>query len=199
MTQLEYENRNLQGFEGDSFMKAKFEQIINDYKINLVIECGSYHGGTTMQLAKMCDGVIGIEINDTFFDITRKNTEELFNVTLYNDDTLHALPRIFCQPEVLASNILIFIDSHWYNLPLIKELELIKKAGIKPCIAIHDFFVPHNDELGYDSYGNKTICWELIEDSIKDIYGDEGFSIEYNSNSTANGAKRGVIYIFPKV
>lgn len=196
MTPEEYENRNLKGFESDDYMKAKFEEIIELHKVDIVIECGTYKGGTTKKLSKMCNEVIGIEINDVFFNITRSNVGYLENVTLYNESTLYAFPRIFAQKEIQKSKLFIFIDSHWQDLPILKELALIKNFGLKPIIAIHDFKVPNHPELGYDSYGGKTLEWELIEAHIQDIYGVDGFTYEYNSKS--NGAMRGVCYIYPK-
>ena len=91
---------------------------------------------------------------------------------------------------------LIFIDSHWQTLPLIDELKIIKQSGIKPCIIVHDCFVPNEPYLGYDEYQGVTISLETMKPYLDDIYGS--FSYHYNTSATATEVQRGIIYIYPE-
>ena len=64
-----------------------------------------------------------------------------------------------------------------------------------PIIVIHDFKT-NNPELGYDSYNGNDFCFDWIENHIKKIY-PNGFDYYYNTEAV--GAKRGLIYITPKI
>lgn len=191
-----YEVRNLQGFEGDTYMRDKFKQIIADYKINLVIELGTYLGGTTRQLAGIVDEVITIEINKAHFNKASPIIKGLNNVTMFHDSSVSILPFILNNHQ--DRNILLFIDSHWQeHNPLLEELEIIARSGLKPVLAIHDFKVPNRHDLGFDTYGDIIYEWDWIKSSIENIYGADGYVKEYNDRAT--GAKRGILYLYPKV
>jgi len=91
----------------------------------------------------------------------------------------------------------IFLDAHWgSHCPLKEELEQIRRAGIKPVIAIHDFVVPNHTELGYDEINGQPFTYEWLKEDIDSVYGEDGYNVHYNSE--AEGAKRGIIYIVPK-
>ena len=99
--------------------------------------------------------------------------------------------------ECKDKSVLLFLDAHWESHnPLLEELQIIKDKGMKPVIAIHDFFVPEHPELGFDSYAGQDYNWEWIASSIESIYGADGYKYFYNSE--AEGMKRGVVFIMPK-
>jgi hypothetical protein len=190
-----YEKRNLSGFEGDNIMADRVRRLIKDFKINLVIEFGSYLGGTARRFAMMCKEVATIEINLEYFMRAQKTLELCHNVTQFFGSTVEILPELL---EVHKNkNMLLWIDSHWEaNNPLIQELEIIQHSGVKPVIAIHDFKVPGHPELGFDTYKDIVYEWPWIAKSIEKIYGADGYVKEYNSS--AEGAKRGIVYLMPK-
>lgn len=196
MTQLEYQNQNKLGFEGDTFLKETFKNIVKDFNINHIIETGTYHGYTTKHLAKMVDRVDTIEVVELNYLTALKHLKRLKNVNCYIGNSSELLESVL---PIQPTNLFCFLDAHWqqYN-PLIDELKVIAKSGLKPIIAIHDFKVPNRDDLGYDVYKQTGIVyeWNWIAKSIEAIYGKDGYSIKYNDKST--GAKRGVIFIFPK-
>lgn len=194
MTQA-YEKRNLSGFEGDNIMADRIRKLIKDFNINLVIEGGTYLGGTARRLAMMCKEVATIEINMEYFTRAEKTLEACKNVTQFFGSTVEVLPELL---EVHKDkNILFFSDAHWEEFnPMLAELEIIQFSGIKPVIAIHDFKVPGHPELGFDTYKNIVYEIEWIKPSLDKIYGAGRYAIEYNS--TAEGAKRGIVYIWPK-
>src|SRR6186713_2355222 len=116
MTQA-YEARNLQGFEGCTIMKEKFKQLIQDHKIDLVVELGTYLGGTTKQLCKMSKQVATIEINPAYHLRAKSFLSEEKNLIMYLADSVSVLPDIVDSTKDL--NLLIFSDDHWLdNNPL---------------------------------------------------------------------------------
>ena len=194
MTQA-YEKRNLTGFEGDNIMAERIKRLIKEHGIDLIIEFGTYLGGTARRLSMMCKEVATIEINLEHFTRAQKTLELCHNTQMFFGSSVEILPELL---EIHKNkNILLWIDSHWEsNNPLLAELEIIQHSGIKPIICIHDFKVPGHPELGFDTYKDIVYEWPWIEKSIERIYGVDGYVKEYNS--LAEGAKRGIIYITPK-
>lgn len=195
MTAAAYKAQNELGFEGDSFLKEAFKEMIRFNGIRTIIETGSYLGSTTKQLSSMVEKVYTIEINREYFEITRAKCAEE-NVFPYFGNSSELLPGMleFAKDK---GPIICWLDAHWgpYN-PLLDELKAIKESELKPCIIVHDFKVPDHPELGFDSYAGQDYEWSWIEESINNIYGKDGYKYYYNSQ--AEGAKRGVIFIEPK-
>jgi hypothetical protein len=194
-----YEQRNLLGFEGDDIIGEKLRSLIDRWKINWVIETGTFLGGTAKRLASMCEMVSTIEINDSFYLRAKNHLRDIDNVTMFYGDSVALLPQML--KVTLDKNILFFLDDHWEkHLPLLAELEIINEFKGKHgniVISIHDFKVPGRPDLGFDTYGNVTLDWPYIEAGIEKIYGKDGYLIEYNNK--ARGAQRGIIYITPCV
>ncbi len=195
MTTQDYLKQNLAGFENDSFARDKMKSLIFDNGVTVVIETGTYLGSTTKQFAQWCDKVYTIEINEENYIKARKNLKGtnvkqfLGSSDVVLDDLLHDIDK--------NENVFFFLDAHWndYN-PLLNELAIIAKHGLKPWISVHDFKVPDHPELGYDTYGTIVYEWDWIKRSVENIYGKDGYTVEYNSEAT--GAKRGIIYLQPK-
>jgi cephalosporin hydroxylase len=194
-----YEQRNLLGFEGDDIIGEKLRNLIDRWKINWVIETGTFLGGTAKRLASMCEMVSTIEINDSFYLRAKNHLRDIENVTMFYGDSIAILPQMLSV--TLDKNILFFLDDHWEkHLPLLAELEIINEFKGKHgniVISIHDFKVPGRPDLGFDTYGNVTLDWPYIEAGIEKIYGKDGYLIDYNNK--ARGAQRGIIYITPCV
>lgn len=197
MTDQEYEERNLKGFEGDSFMKKQFSELIEKHKITLLIETGTYLGGTANQLRQMVKNLITIELNLGYFMRAKVNIEDRSNVDMINGDSVLALREIFLDKNNRKKKMFVFLDAHWGNVcPLLDELHEIAVARLKPeVIAIHDFIVPGTD-FGYDSYNGEPFDWEFVREKIEAIYGVDGFSYFYNTE--AEGARRGILYVEKK-
>ncbi len=196
MTDHEHTLRNRKGFEGDFILKEFVKNIVDKNNFTHILEGGTYKGGTTKVFCEMVGYVQSIEINQEFHEAAKgylKTNSD--NVDLYLGSTIEVMPGLI--KDYPNDNYLFFCDSHWGpNNPLLKELEIIKDAGHKPHIIIHDFKVPGHPELGFDTYGGQDYEWSWIESSINQIYGVDGYSVEYNSEAV--GAKRGIIYISPK-
>lgn len=188
----EYLKRNALGYEGDTFIHSEIEKLVNKFGINLIIETGSYKGATTKQLSKFC-AVTTIEFEYDSFAIAAKliKSESKHPIKFIHGDSGKVLKNI-----VTSDKTLYFLDAHWQDAwPLLKELEQIKELGIKPVVVIHDFKVPGKD-FGFDSYKGAPLDFEYIKKSIEQIYGETGY--DYHYNEQADGAARGVIYVYPK-
>jgi hypothetical protein len=190
---MEYNPGDYQAFAGDPVLKNTFAKLCREYDIKTIIETGTFVGGTTRELSKMAEHVFTIEHSLEFFQSASLFLSGLKNITMEFGSSISRLKGCIDKAE---GNILLFLDAHWgENNPLLGELEIIAKSGIKPIIAIHDFKNPNHPEYAFDTYGSIVYEWNWIESSIKSIYGENGFRVEYNDN--AEGPKVGVIFIYP--
>lgn len=199
--------QNKLGFEGDTFARDKFKSIIEANGIKTVIETGTYLGNTTKHFSKWVDKVYTIEVNKTNFDKAKTNLTADVNVTMIYGNSAIELDRLLAKlyptkeagvfKGVKYAPVFFFLDAHWeaYN-PLLDELKVISKYHIEPFIAIHDFKVPGNSEMGFDSYAGQDYAFEWIKPKVEMIYGADGYIVEYNSQAT--GAKRGIVYLSKK-
>lgn len=193
----EYIKRNLQGFEGDMFVKAKFESLRDNYGIETVIETGTYLGGTTKVLSQMFKNVFTIEVTDEMWDKSGQYLKGINNISRIKGSSDEVLDALLDDKEFKTGTLLLFLDAHWEKAcPLLGELKAVCDHGLKPVIVIHDWKVPSRPDLGFDSYNGQDFEFEWIKESIDKIYGNNGYLVEYNDK--AEGAKRGVIYITPK-
>lgn len=190
----EYIDRNLKGYEGDEYIGIELKKLVDKYNINLIVETGTFLGGTTARLAELVDQVITTEIVKENYD---KSCEFIKSKGLSNKVTLVNLDSVeFLKGSQFKNDTLFFLDAHWWDAcPLIDELICISNQQIRPVIVIHDWKVPGRPDLGYDSYKGQDFTFEWIRESVESIYGVDGYSYHYNDK--AEGAKRGVIYIYP--
>jgi hypothetical protein len=204
MTDQEYIERNLQGYEGDYFVGQELEKLCEQHNVIRIIETGTFIGGTTIQLSKLRP-VYTIEINEEYFLKAKENIKNLqpvnhCDITQYFGDTVEVLKVIV--PDAINGRTLFYLDAHWYNYcPLLEELEIISrdlKSDLKPVIVIHDFQVPERFDLGYDEYNGQPFNFSWIKSRLDSIYGEDNYDYHYNTEN-ATGAKRGLIYIYPKI
>lgn len=194
-------------FNGDAFICEEILRLKERHKIDYAIELGTCLGSSTLWLVDHFSGVSSSEINPEFYEIAKQrfsDAEKLMilsgetGIVLYNEDSRSILSHILPSGD---SPVLIFIDSHWGpSNPLLQELDIIAQSGNKNVVlVIHDFKVPGHPELGWDEYKEQGIVyeWSWIESRIEKIYGKGKFNHYYNSEAT--GAKRGVVFIEPKI
>lgn len=199
MTAADYAAQNALGFEGDTFLKAEIQRLVDKHEVKAIVETGTYMGATTLQFSHMVKCVVTVESEKTHFDAAFKMLQD--HMPKDSDIYCHIGSSVDYLKKMIGrawyhGSVLIFLDAHWgENNPLLQELAIIAETGIKPIIAIHDFKVPDRPELGFDTYGGQDYEWSWIADSIDRIYGAEGYTYHYNSEAT--GAKRGVVFIEP--
>jgi hypothetical protein len=183
----------MQAFNGDHLLGEEFIRLRDRFAIKTVIETGTHCGYTTRWLAAHFDNVITVEIREKFFAQATENLSGYSNVSMKKGDSSRDLLPLLKRAE---GPLLVYLDAHWYANPLVKELEQIKAAGMRPVLVIHDFKVPDRPEFGYDAYPKDGIVyeWDWIKDRIADIYGD----FDYYYNREATGTQRGCVFVVPR-
>lgn len=184
-------------FNGDDHAVDKVMQLIETFDLKNCIETGTCFGSTTQLFAEVFEHVVTIESNRIYHALAKNRLWRLRNVVFVKGDSSQVLLREIQSLEK-GINTFFFLDAHWEkSCPLIDELIQIGNSGIKPVIMIHDFKVPDREDLGFDSYNRQPFTFDWIKKHIDRIYGKDNYEIEYNSE--AEGAKRGIIYITPKI
>jgi hypothetical protein len=188
-------------FNGCTFIQEEFLKLKKKFNISTVIETGTCLAGTTIWLAQNFDRVFTVEVNKTWLKIAINRIEAAAvgdKVKAYLGKSEQVVDDII-KLYTLANNVIFFCDAHWSEAcPLQDELRAIAQNKLKPCICIHDWYVPNEPELGYDIYAGQPFTYEWIKPNLDEIYGVDNYDYYYNSSERATGAKRGIIYITPK-
>ena len=151
-------------------------------------------GWSTEKFCTLGLPVDSIEIEQNIYSKVKEKLK-YENLKLHLGNSVDVLNEIIKQNE---ENILLFLDSHWYELPILKELEVIFFKKIKPVILIHDFFVPDengNSKFGFDTYDGVKLDFNLIKDYIEKIYDNE---YDFHYTSEIDCVNSGIIFIYPK-
>jgi len=182
-------------FNGDIHLQDAFIRLRKKHNIKRVIETGTYHGDTTAWLADNFEAVKTVEYNAANFSIAKKKLAGCANVEMIHGDSSKDLAKML---HGFDSDLLIFLDAHWYANPVISELKQIATAEIKPVLVIHDFKNPNDSTMGYDEYPEQGIIYDFawIRPHLELIYGVDGYEFWYNEKAT--GARRGCIFITKK-
>lgn len=188
----------MDAFNADHFVQKEFLKLKDQFGIDTAIELGTCFGSTSLWMSKNFEKVITIEINPKYAEIAQERFERdgAKNIELIVGDTIKVLPTIINR---IPNNSIWLVDSHWLNhCPMLDELKIIADAGIKPVIAIHDFLVPNEQNLGFDTYNGQPFTLDWIRSRLYEIYGIGQYEYYYNSDATSTAVKRGIIYITPK-
>jgi hypothetical protein len=190
----------LNPFNGDEFIQEEFLRLKKKFNITSVIETGTCLAGTTIWLAQNFDRVFTVEVNRIWLKIAINRIESASvgdKVKAFLGKSEQVLDDII-KLYSLKDNTLMWLDAHWAEAcPLLDELKSIANNKLKPIICIHDFMVPGEHELGYDTYGGQPFTFEWIKPYLDNIYGDGMYGVSYNTNENSGGAKRGIIYLTP--
>lgn len=177
----------MKAFAGDHNIKDEIIKLRDRFGIKTAIETGTHLGNTALELSEMFDDVISVEINEQYFAEASVLVGD--RVKLHLGDSRDVLSGLkFTDP------VFFYLDAHWGVNPLLDEIRLAGKVSPFPVIAIHDFKVPSG--FGYDTYDGQPYTFDWIESALMECY-PHGF--EYHYNTIAEGAKRGVIYVYPKI
>ena len=180
-------------FAGDVITEYEFIKLKHKFNVKNVVETGSYVFSTTKWFGENFQTVYTYETNEHFYSVGIEKTKDFNNVNSFLENSLIGLPNLQGK---LSDPTIFFLDAHWGDYcPLLDELDIISTLNTTPIIVIHDFKT-NNPELGYDSYNGNDFCFDWIENHIKKIY-PNGFDYYYNTEAV--GAKRGLIYITPKI
>ena len=202
---LKRENINLMPYQwdainGDTHAQQGFLLLKGIYNLKNAVETGCCLGSTTEFMAKNFEKVYTAESNNKFLEFAKDRLKDFDNIDYYLGDSPNMIEAIGGS---VGDKTLFFLDAHGFGnssnpCPLLMELQAIAKCAIRPCIAIHDFMVPDEPKLGYDTYNKQPFTFEWIRPYLENIYGVDGYEYYYNSDEKSAGAKRGIIYIIPK-
>lgn len=183
-------------FNNDRFICNTFINLKNAFNIDTIVETGTYHGDTTVYLAQNFKNVYSIEVQKENYDISlNKLKSQNLQAKLFLGKSEEILKNVIIENNI-SSNSIFYLDAHWYECPLQKELEIIADCKIKPIIAIHDFVVPDSQTLGFDSYNDQPFTFEWLKYNFDKIYNCK-YYYWYNNDFFSEGAKRGIIYLAP--
>lgn len=130
--------------ENMSLEESYIKMIARASKASIIVETGTYKGDSTEKMAAHFKHVHTIELGSELHEAAKQRFIHNKNVRLYQGDSAQVLPRIIKQ---LKGKIVFFLDAHFSlfdtacgseNTPIISELEIIKKAGIKDSFIIID-------------------------------------------------------------
>ena len=146
-------SRNLQSMALHDLFVHMIGQTFNDAYV--MVETGTYLGDTTCKIEKYFR-VETIELDEKLANKSKDRFAGNNRVKVHHGDTVNILPRILQQYK--NDKIIIFLDAHYSqgdsakgaeNTPILTELSIIKKAGIKDAILIIDdirmFYNPLTD------------------------------------------------------
>lgn len=160
-------------FNGDFNVANEFLKLKEKYSIATILETGTCVGGSTKWFAENFEKVSTVEIMEQYRNIALERCKGLKNITSYLGNSVANLTVMLSPCD---NKTILFLDSHWnQHFPLIEELQIIKNSGLKPCIVVHDCFVPNEPSLGFDQYNGVTISFETMKPYFDDIYGVGGY------------------------
>lgn len=185
-------------WNGDHFLAAEVLRLKEAHGLRLAFETGTCLGSTTCWLAENFGYVTSTEVEQSYADIASKRLgglgRENYELITKHEGTEAGLLKHLT--EQVGSDTLCFLDAHWGpNCPLLDELDAIAAAGVKPCILIHDFYVPGTD-FGFDRMPDgRAFYLELIAGHLDRIYGEGGW--KHNYPTQVAGARRGWLSVEP--
>jgi hypothetical protein len=161
----------------DRFVYAEIKKLIEEYKIDTIIETGTYFGWSAKKLSEFGLPVHTIEVNPDFLKKAREHTLGTKNVFHYYGSSPQVLDDLLGERDL--GKILFFLDAHWGDYwPIHDELRVMKTYGLKPIILIHDFFVPDENgkaKFGYDVYKGQALDHEFMKPVVEDLFGKDEY------------------------
>ncbi|MET0463418.1 MAG: hypothetical protein ABW007_09690 [Chitinophagaceae bacterium] len=190
----------MEPFNGDHFIEKEFIKLRDRFALNTAIETGTCLGSTTRFLAQQFQKVFSIEINPAYLEIARTRIGDLQNVETIPGASELVLDEIIRVKISPTDRLLFFLDAHWdAHCPLRDELRIIAEHKLQPVIAIHDFQVPGEPKLAFDSYSGQPFTFHWLKDRFDAIYGEEGYDYYYNTEKESTEIHVGIIYVCPKI
>ena len=176
----------------DLCLKAKMEEIIEQYGITTIVETGVHFGQSTLDFSGMVDKVYAIDILQESIDEATKlviNENKKENVTFICGNSPDVLKQI--KNEIDSSKTIFFLDAHWWDIwPINDDIRSLEKnQGV---IIVHDFVIPDRPDFGFDTYKGQPFNYEFIKDSLTEWCSSH--RLEYNREAV--GCKRGVGFIY---
>ena len=194
MTEIVFDETPTNAFNGDRYVLHEVKKIVKDFNIKNIFETGTYLGATTKVLSSVVENVYTVECNSDYYNQSKTFLKDCKNVNMNLGSSPAVMDLIL---PTLTGRTLFFLDAHWYNYcPLIDEIKMVEKHGKSDSVLIvHDFKVP-GQKFGYDSYNGQDYEYSWVKPHLHSLYNDK---FTYKYNDVAEGACRGVLYVYPEV
>lgn len=181
-------NAGITAFNDAPELEALFIMLADDYKIDTVIETGTYFTATTRFFSLHFNDVHTVDIQESLYTQAKALFYEDPNVHCYLGSSEKILHEIL--PSLKDKRVLFYLDAHWNDFwPLLDELEEISKTHRDNCIiAIDDFKVPGRNDIEFDQYGTHECSYAYIKSKLEKVFTQ--YSIHYIiPKNTYNRAK----------
>lgn len=112
------------------------EWLRDSMNLRILVEGGTYTGGTALSSSRFFQTVYTIEKSDVMFETAKQRLANVANICQLQGDTREHLPSIISKND----NILFWLDAHWSGgqtygnqdeCPLLEELEIIFNSTLK--------------------------------------------------------------------
>lgn len=145
----------------------------DEYKIESVIETGTYKGSTTIWFAENFTNVVTIDTNVIYLNQCKGSFSKFKNITAVCGNSGKELGKYIPKEGF----VLFYLDAHWGSYwPLLDELKIIsEKCKDRAVIVIDDFQVPDRTDISFDSYNGVPLNWEFVESGVTACYSPGGF------------------------
>jgi hypothetical protein len=131
------------------------------------IETGTFRGDSLRWIAKEFPNLpcLSCESSRIFYAWARARVKGK-NTRIYLADSR----RFLAECVGSYGSGLFWLDAHWgENWPILDEMKIIMKSGVKGVVLIDDFDVGR-DGFGFDSFHNQPLDFEYISPLVRQIY-----------------------------
>ena len=156
------------GFNGQGGRKKLFQQLLETFPFEAIVETGTWLGDTTGDMAGVSNlPLYTCEIDRRFFGLAKARLKDFKNVSLSLSDSRSFL-RHLASTDTSRKTVFFYLDAHFYDdLPLGEELDIIAKGWDNLVIMVDDFKVPGDAGYGYDEYGRgKELSLKTYQDIL---------------------------------
>lgn len=149
---------------GDIIVMEAFKLILNNCKVDCIIETGTYKGFTTAFFAKNFPNIpiYTCEIEEFNYNKAKENLKIYKNVRIFNKSSPEFIENLI-KNKLIGKRPFFYLDAHWLNnWPLESELKIIFSKLKSSIVLIDDFKVPDREEFVFDKYNGKECSLERV-------------------------------------
>ncbi len=153
------------GLNGQSFRAKTVLNLLQRLPVDGFVETGTFHGFTSALIAAQTNLPVYTVENKRRYFLAAQPWRLRFPRRLH---IVHGDSRSFlASPALDGLHLpLVYLDAHWFELPLVGELKAITDRFADAVIVIDDFKVPDDDGYGYDVYGDLSLDMDLIRPAL---------------------------------
>lgn len=154
-----YAISDISPFHRDTDLLRFIDDTVREQGIRTFCETGFFRGDSTRYMASHYSHLDchSIELNPEYVLLGRVRLRKYRNVHIHRGDSGEDLARLLPS---LRQPILFWLDAHWWgSLPLVPELEAIKKLKPAGVVMVDDV---NETDLTYPEYCGKSISRKML-------------------------------------